>query len=94
ENLVKVTEEEATKQLLKVGDYAKVVNATTNHQLSDGNIVEVIGNSGYHGNLRVKRLTDGISQNVPKEQLVKATDEEVAEAKRQAEEKATAARWA
>ncbi|MDH5159863.1 hypothetical protein [Heyndrickxia oleronia] len=66
---------------LKVGDYAKVVNASDFHFLSDGDVVEILGDSCAPTNHSVKRLSDGKIQRVPKDQLVRATDEEVAQAK-------------
>ncbi|MGF9973608.1 hypothetical protein ABEX76_12030 [Bacillus velezensis] len=75
-------EAEPKPERLKVGDYAKVVNATDCHRFTDGDIVEIIGNRfGSPYNELSRRLTDGKNQYVPKRQLVRATDEEVAEAK-------------
>lgn len=71
---------------LEVGDYAKVVSATNYHVLSDGDIVEVVEVAKYFSNNRlVKRLSDNKKQYVPLEQLIHATDEEVAEAKKPAQ---------
>ncbi|MEC1707402.1 hypothetical protein P9E09_07010 [Bacillus mojavensis] len=71
---------------LKVGDYAKVVNATDYHKFSDGDIVEILEDSFTHGNNEVaRRITDEEIQYVLAKELVRATDEEVAEAKRAAE---------
>ncbi|WP_204082517.1 hypothetical protein [Bacillus amyloliquefaciens] len=75
-------EAEPKPERLKVGDYAKVVNATDYHRFTDGDIVEIIGDRfGSPYNELSRRLTDGKNQYVPKRQLVRATDEEVAEAK-------------
>ncbi|WP_418134561.1 hypothetical protein ACNFKI_06395 [Bacillus velezensis] len=75
-------EAEPKPERLKVGDYAKVVNATDYHRFIDGDIVEIIGDRfGSPNNELARRLTDGKNQYVPKRELVRATDEEVAEAK-------------
>lgn len=68
---------------LKVGDYAKVVNASDFHFLSDGDVVEILGDACAPTNHSVKRLSDGKVQRVPKDQLVRLTDEEVTQAKAQ-----------
>ncbi|SIR92785.1 hypothetical protein [Bacillus velezensis] len=78
-------EAEPKPERLKVGDYAKVVNATDYHRFTDGDIVEIIGDRfGSSYNELARRLADGKSQYVPKRELVRATDEEVAEAKDEA----------
>ncbi|WP_342493967.1 hypothetical protein [Bacillus sp. FSL R5-0447] len=75
-------EVEPKPERLKVGDYAKVVKATDYHRFTDGDIVEIIGDRfGSSYNELSRRLTDGKNQYVPKRELVRATDEEVAEAK-------------
>ncbi|MGE9877921.1 hypothetical protein [Bacillus velezensis] len=75
-------EAEPKPERLKVGDYAKVVKATDYHRFTDGDIVEIIGDRfGSSYNELSRRLTDGKNQYVPKRELVRATDEEVAEAK-------------
>ncbi|PAC78577.1 hypothetical protein [Bacillus velezensis] len=81
----KVSAASVEAERLKVGDYAKVVNATDYHRFTDGDIVEIIGDRfGSPTNELSRRLTDGKNQYVPKRQLVRATDEEVAEAKDEA----------
>ncbi|MBM7029840.1 hypothetical protein [Bacillus velezensis] len=78
----KVSAASVEAERLKVGDYAKVVNATDYHRFTDGDIVEIIGDRfGAPTNELSRRLTDGKNQYIPKRQLVRATDEEVAEAK-------------
>ncbi|MCX2773093.1 hypothetical protein [Bacillus sp. H2FL2] len=78
----KVSASSVEAERLKVGDYAKVVNATDYHRFTDGDIVEIIGDRfGSPINELARRLTDGKNQYVPKRELVRATDEEVAEAK-------------
>ncbi|WP_406595221.1 hypothetical protein [Bacillus velezensis] len=78
----KVSAASVEAERLKVGDYAKVVNATDYHRFTDGDIVEIIGDRfGAPVNELARRLTDGKNQYVPKRQLVRATDAEVAEAK-------------
>lgn len=75
-------EAEPKPERLKVGDYAKVVNATDYHCFTDGDIVEIIGDHvGSPNNEPARRLADGKGQYVPKRELVRATDEEVTEAK-------------
>ncbi|MCC8352539.1 hypothetical protein [Bacillus sp. AF23] len=81
-------EAEPKPERLKVGDYAKVVNATDYHKFSDGDIVEILEDSFTHGNNEVaRRITDEEIQYVLAKELVCATDEEVAEAKRAAAER-------
>ncbi|MEX5835843.1 hypothetical protein D070_13455 [Bacillus velezensis] len=78
-------ESEPKPERLKVGEYAKVVNATDYHCFTDGDIVEIIGDHvGSPNNEPARRLADGKGQYVPKRELVRATDEEVAEAKDEA----------
>ncbi|WP_207119817.1 hypothetical protein [Bacillus velezensis] len=78
----KVSAASVEAERLKVGDYAKVVNATDYHRFTDGDIVEIIGDRfGAPVNELARRLTDEKNQYVPKRELVRATDEEVAEAK-------------
>ncbi|MEC3770774.1 hypothetical protein [Bacillus velezensis] len=78
----KVSAASVEAERLKVGDYAKVVNATDYHRFTDGDIVEIIGDRfGSPYNELARRLTDEKNQYVPKRELVRATDEEVAEAK-------------
>ncbi|WP_434599973.1 hypothetical protein [Bacillus sp. PM43] len=82
----KVSAASVEAERLKVGDYAKVVNATDYHRFTDGDIVEIIGDRfGSPYNELARRLTDEKNQYVPKRELVRATDEEVAEAKDAAE---------
>lgn len=80
-------EAEPKPERLKVGDYAKVVNATDYHSFSDGDIVEIVADP-FTGSINecARKITGGVTQYVPKRQLVRATDEEVAEAKRAAAE--------
>ncbi|MEB3692759.1 hypothetical protein VDJ78_00430 [Bacillus amyloliquefaciens] len=81
----KVSATSVEAERLKVGDYAKVVNATDYHRFTDGDIVEIIGDRfGSPYNELARRITDGKNQYVPKRELVRATDEEVAEAKDEA----------
>ncbi|WP_340043275.1 hypothetical protein [Bacillus velezensis] len=81
----KVSAASVEVERLKVGDYAKVVNATDYHRFTDGDIVEIIGDRfGSPYNELARRITDGKNQCVPKRELVRANDEEVAEAKDEA----------
>ncbi|MBL4957344.1 hypothetical protein I5F15_10955 [Bacillus velezensis] len=81
----KVSATSVEAERLKVGDYAKVVNATDYHRFTDGDIVEIIGDRfGSPYNELARRITDGKNQYVPKRELVRATVEEVAEAKDEA----------
>ncbi|MCR9040810.1 hypothetical protein QRX25_14895 [Bacillus sp. L381] len=78
----KVSDASVEADRLKVGDYAKVVNATDYHCFTDGDIVEIVKDIAKATiNECARRLKDGKNQYVPKRQLVRATDEEVAEAK-------------
>ncbi|MCY9008344.1 hypothetical protein MOE50_04920 [Bacillus inaquosorum] len=81
----KVSATEPKPERLKVGEYAKVVDAGDYHVFSDGDIVEILEDSFAHENCEfARRLTDGETQYVPAKELVRATDEEVTEAKREA----------
>ncbi|MFD3198885.1 hypothetical protein [Bacillus sp. LR_5] len=75
-------EAEPKPERLKVGDYAKVVDATDYHSFRDGDIVEIVEDP-FTGPINecARKITGGVTQYVPKRQLVRATDEEVAEAK-------------
>ncbi|QGI02969.1 hypothetical protein GII77_06820 [Bacillus subtilis] len=88
-------EAEPKPERLKVGDYAKVVNATDYHSFRDGDIVEIVEDP-FTGPINecARKITGGVTQYVPKRQLVRATDEEVAEAKRVAAEAAEHKKWA
>lgn len=83
-------EAEPKPERLKVGDYAKVVNAAFN----DGDIVEISEDRGTISSKFARRIIDGKTQYVPKRELVRATDEEVAEAKRKQAEEEERKRWA
>jgi hypothetical protein len=99
---VKVYEQIVTKPApLQVGDYAKVVgNDPTeiykDHQFTLGEIVEIGNKATFEDALRCDSL--GVEECqydfVNPINLVRATDEEVAEAKRQQAEKAVADKWA
>ncbi|TWJ96996.1 hypothetical protein CHCC20493_2514 [Bacillus licheniformis] len=79
----KVNAPEPKPERLKVGDYAKVVNATAYHQFNNGDIVEIrTDGDEAESNEFARRISDGKTQYVPKRELVRATDEEVDEAKR------------
>ncbi|WP_139264008.1 hypothetical protein [Bacillus licheniformis] len=78
----KVSAAEPKPERLKVGDYARVVNATSYHIFNDGDIVEIRADIGTaENNEFARRIIDGETQYVPKRELVRATDEEVDEAK-------------
>lgn len=81
-------EAEPKPERLKVGDYAKIVAATDYHSFRDGDIVEIVEDP-FTGPINecARKITGGVTQYVPKRQLVRATDEEVAEAKRAAAER-------
>ncbi|MCY8386510.1 hypothetical protein MOC78_03330 [Bacillus inaquosorum] len=83
----KVSAAEPKPERLKVGDYAKVVNATDYHSFHDGDIVEIVEDP-FTGPINecARKITDVVTQYVPKRQLVRATDEEITEAKRAAAE--------
>ncbi|MEH6861488.1 hypothetical protein [Bacillus velezensis] len=75
-------ENEPKPEHLKVGAYAKVVDASDYHIFRDGDIVEIVEDP-FTGSTNecARKITSGVTQYVPKRQLVRATDEEVAEAK-------------
>ena len=79
---VEFTKEEVPQpepEPLKFGDYAKVVGYT--EILKPGDIVEIRDNIGAF-DFRCFRIEDGESELFNKVDLIRATDEEVAEAKR------------
>ena len=83
----KVSAVEPKPERLKVGDYAKVVNATQSCMagFSNGDIVEIIENSYGEDDcdFRIKSVAGikyGYTKKTP-DYIVRATDEEVAEAK-------------
>ncbi|MFP3875736.1 hypothetical protein U5N54_03450 [Bacillus paralicheniformis] len=83
----KVSDAEPKPERLKVGDYAKVVNATQSCMagFSNGDIVEIIENSYGEDDcdFRIKSVAGikyGYTKKTP-DYIVRATDEEVAEAK-------------
>ena len=78
---------------LQVGDYAKVVREVNVHEFSVGDIVELVGD-GFRPEFMALRVGDNEEWYVSEEEIVRATDEEVAEAKRQAAEKEVADKWA
>lgn len=81
----KVSAASVEAERLKVGDYAKVVNATDYHIFRDGDIVEIVEDPSTRStNECARKITSEVTQYVPKRQLVRATDEEVAEAKDEA----------
>lgn len=86
----KVSAAEPKPERLKVGDYAKVVNTDqfTMEGFRDGDIVEIVTSvfGEDDADFRVKSLTrklSGYSRKTP-DYIVRATDEEVAEAKNEA----------
>lgn len=89
---------------LKIGDYAKVVQRV--NEFDEGNIVKIVGKKGDGSVNRFDFKVDFVkvtgkskfsgqtSGYINADNIVKATDEEVVQAKRQAEEKAVADKWA
>lgn len=73
-------EDEPKPERLKVGDYAKVVRKEFGHQFDADDIIELI-DEGYRPNFAARRLLDEEVWYVDALELVRATDEEVAEAK-------------
>lgn len=81
---------EPVAQPLKVGDYAKVIKAD---KFSIGDIVYISKEDSVH--FHCEKVTSGYWHFADKEgELVRATDEEVAEAKAQAEKATLEAKWA
>ncbi|NYV67605.1 hypothetical protein HYI36_20205 [Bacillus sp. Gen3] len=78
---------------LKVGDYAKVVYEEHGHEFNSGDIIELTG-EGYDPNFEARRLIDGEVWFVDASEVVRATDEEVTQAKAEAAQQAELARWA
>nr|WP_254106791.1 hypothetical protein [Bacillus glycinifermentans] len=79
-------EAEPKPERLKVGDYAKVVREEFGHLFDTDDIIELI-EAGNNPNFKARRLSDGEVWFVDASELVRATDEEVAEAKRAAAER-------
>lgn len=73
-------EAEPKPERLKVGDYAKVVREEFGHLFDTDDIIELI-EAGNNPNFKVRRLLDGEVWYVAASEVVRATDEEVAEAK-------------
>lgn len=77
---------------LQVGDYAKVVEEPG--VLSVGSIVKITDKDAKFFDFGVSDVISGEREAFDLGELTRATDEEVAEAKRQAAEKAVADKWA
>ncbi|QGJ65978.1 hypothetical protein BvL003_14760 [Bacillus velezensis] len=76
----KVSAVTAEAERLKVGDYAKVVREEWGHLFDTDDVIELI-EEGYTPNFKARRLLDGEVWCVAASEVVRATDEEVAEAK-------------
>ncbi|GJI62613.1 hypothetical protein [Bacillus velezensis] len=76
----KVSAVTAEAERLKVGDYAKVVREEWGHLFDTDDVIELI-EEGYTPNFKARRLLDGEVWCVATSEVVRATDEEVAEAK-------------
>ncbi|MEH7521723.1 hypothetical protein V7149_00350 [Bacillus sp. JJ1503] len=89
-----VTDGQPKGQTFKVGDYAKVVNASTiynENSIPEGEIVEIVEDDKSETPYRMKSLISGELRWAKAKHIVRATDEEVAEAKAQ---QAELAKWA
>ncbi|ARC72409.1 hypothetical protein [Bacillus licheniformis] len=86
-------EAEPKPERLKVGDYAKVVREEFGHLFDTDDIIELI-EAGNNPNFKARRLSDGEVWFVDASELVRATDEEVAEAKRKQAKEEERKRWA
>ncbi|NOU98445.1 hypothetical protein [Paenibacillus planticolens] len=71
---------------LKVGEYAKVIRNNVGNAMAPNDIVEITyDDGGKHFPYKAKRVSDGKTSNwIAIHELVRATDAEVAEAKRKA----------
>ncbi|TYS25156.1 hypothetical protein FZC71_01000 [Bacillus subtilis] len=85
-------EAEPTPERLKVGDYAKVVGRAIINE--KGDIVKIIQDTGGNVPFKVESVSGLYKEWRSEESLVRATDEEVAEAKRAAAEAAERKKWA
>ncbi|WP_390184073.1 hypothetical protein [Bacillus amyloliquefaciens] len=74
-------EAEPKPERLKVGDYAKVVREEFGHLFDTDDIIELIEAGNRWPNFEARRLLDGEVWYVAASEVVRATDEEVAEAK-------------
>lgn len=88
---VKVYEPVAQEKALKVGDYAKVIKSVKDR---NGLVVEITSDQSNVHDYLVESVVCRKKFGAFTSQLVRATDEEVAEAKRQAEQAAVEAKWA
>lgn len=80
-----VVEEVKTTPTFKVGDFAKVIRS---YRGLEGEIVEIIENDepwrANPGNIVIRMVVSGIKMQAEPDQLIKATDKEVKQAKRDA----------
>lgn len=76
----KVSAVTAEAERLKVGDYAKVVREEFGHLFDTDDIIELI-EAGNNPNFKARSLLDGEVWYVAASEVVRATDEEVSEAK-------------
>lgn len=90
---VKVYAPVAKEEALKVGDYCKTLTESRYGRVAKG-VVGEITRVHHDGDFTLTPMNVSYNGIFTDKELVRATDEEVAEAKRQAEEKAAAARWA
>jgi hypothetical protein len=81
--------EDAKEKRLTVGDFAKVVNTERlDSAIRVGDIFEIMEDDESMTPYFAERITDGRRQWFKAERLVRATDEEVAQARQEAEERA------
>lgn len=84
---------EPVAQPLKVGDYAKVVGSSNTFD-EEGAIVKIVEDDGTDIPFKNEHLDGSYAGWQDVESLVRATDEEVAEAKAQAEQASVEEKWA
>jgi hypothetical protein len=82
----------APEDRLKVGDYAVVLKAPG--RLEIGDVVEITHEDAGGFDYNARRVLDGRTEVFIADELRRATDEEVAEAKRKLAEKENAEKWA
>lgn len=87
-----IVEAEPKPERLKVGDYAKVVGQSIINE--KGDIVKIIQDTGGNVPFKVESVNGLYKEWRSEESLVRATDEEVDEAKRAAAEAAERKKWA
>lgn len=94
EGRVGALEEAPKSDRLTVGDYAKVIERASFHCAEIGDIVEIVVDERDEQPYRCEHISGNDAGWFRENELVRATDEEVAQAKVEAERKQVEAKWA